>query len=288
MFVTRINGQLTETDHMMTAVKWHNSGHHVSVYGGVSMTRAGKSRKLKRISFKELMNFYPAWTIKVSQESGIPYSNLPSPVNSSTKGERHKRLAKEKSKVLKLIGIDHNPDDLKYPPKKLKKLQKLGIVKKTKKYKRKEFDEDYIISKMPRMWYRFSSLKEEWENNNIDPNIKVLYHGTRINNIESIFHSGFKMPYYSGMLGKGIYVGKLKKAKNYASGGIVLIVEVMLGNCKELDDVENIDHKNNYSYDSMHLKAGVHRKVYKGFLRNEEWVIRRPSQIRVVGVVIKG
>ena len=84
------------------------------------------------------------------------------------------------------------------------------------------------------------------------------------------------------MLGRGIYLGKLCKAEGYTDL-IVLEVEVLLGNCKELAKVEKLSE--NGDYDSMHLAAGKAPGVRKGFLHNEEWVVRSPNQIEISRLV---
>lgn len=286
MFTIKSSNEIRESSNIDSAIEWHDNGNHVLVYGGVTMTRADKTKKLKRITFKELLKYHPSWSIVVSDESGIPPDAKVAHCGDQVFARLDKSTDKKKE-ALRLFGMDDKIDELKYPPKKKRKLQKLGILKKSKKYIHKDFDIDYINSKMPKMNKNFQMLGELWRSLQYDTNTKILYHGTDVVNINNIFNFGFRIPRYNGMLGRGIYVGQLKKAKNYARGGIILIVEVMLGNCKELDDVENINSSKNLSYDSLHLRSGNIKSVYKGYLRNEEWIIRKPSQIRVVGVVVK-
>jgi len=111
-------------------------------------------------------------------------------------------------------------------------------------------------------------------------NIITLYHGTSIYNIPSIIKRGLRPGRRGGLLGKGIYVGRKYKALHY-SDLIVFEVKVLLGNCKELEDVEELDHKKNIKYDSLHIGAGQYGKVHKGFLYNEEWILRTAKQVEI-------
>lgn len=113
-------------------------------------------------------------------------------------------------------------------------------------------------------------------------NVKTLYHGTELWRIPSIVKCGLKRGGRGGMIGRGIYLGPLVKARNYTDL-IILEVKVVLGNCKELEAVELLEH--NPDFDSMHLHAGVVPGVYKGFLKNEEWVVRSPAQVEISKLV---
>lgn len=148
------------------------------------------------------------------------------------------------------------------------------------------FNKESLQKRMPAMWKNFEQLKRQWISEGKDPNIKILYHGTHFDNINSIFNSGFRMPNHKGMLGRGVYAGPIEKARNYGHG-IILILETMQGNIKEIDEVEDIDSEENDEYDSLHIHAGTHSSVFKGFLKNEEWVFKNPAQVRVIGVIIK-
>jgi hypothetical protein len=116
--------------------------------------------------------------------------------------------------------------------------------------------------------------------------ITTLYHGTRIENIEPIVKDGFRVTSRWGMLGSGVYFGKLQKASNY-SDCLVLEVAVVLGRCRRLEDVEKINSSDNSHYDSLHLPEGDYARVYSGRLRNEEWVVRDPKLTEVVAILQK-
>lgn len=131
------------------------------------------------------------------------------------------------------------------------------------------------------MAQRFRRLKREWREEGKDITTTTLYHGTKETNIEAFIRNGFILPMTKGMLGAGIYLGQFEKAENYAGhNGMILKVLVMLGKCKELCDVELIEE--NRGFDSLHLRSGYYHGVNKGFLKNEEWVIRNPDQIKLV------
>lgn len=116
-----------------------------------------------------------------------------------------------------------------------------------------------------------------------DPGLTTLYHGTGSKNLESILRGGFRPPPYGGMLGQGIYFGRMDKAEGY--GDLVLTCTVALGRCKELQGVEMIHDPANAVFDSLHLAAGKHIGVFgSGTLRREEWVIRRPEQVEILAV----
>ena len=116
--------------------------------------------------------------------------------------------------------------------------------------------------------------------------VTTLYHGSRLRNIPSIVRCGLRKSNSKyGMLGGGIYVGKLNKARGY-SDLIIFQVKVVLGRCKELNKVEHIGQSNG-DYDSLHAKEGKIGGVFKGFLRNEEWIIRDPCQIEISKLVCK-
>ena len=64
---------------------------------------------------------------------------------------------------------------------------------------------------------------------------------------------------------------------------------MVLGRCKELTKVEKFGEHHldsNMEWDSMHAAAGkVVKGVYKGFLRNEEWIVRFPQQVEISRLV---
>lgn len=131
------------------------------------------------------------------------------------------------------------------------------------------------------MAQRFRRLKREWKEDEKTTDSITLYHGTRETNIDKFIRNGFILPMEQGMLGSGIYLGPLEKAVNYSGrSGMILKVRVMLGKCKELRDVELIENAN--GYDSLHMSQGHYISVNKGYLKNDEWVIRNPDQIKII------
>ena len=127
---------------------------------------------------------------------------------------------------------------------------------------------------------RGNSLKrtvEEFELANKPSIVSVLHHGTNLRNVPSILKCGLKRS-LGGMLGQGIYLGKLQKAKNY-SDLIIFEVKVVLGCCKELVGIESLC--DNEDHDSLHIKSGKTAGVYKGWLANEEWIVRYPEQVEI-------
>jgi hypothetical protein len=107
--------------------------------------------------------------------------------------------------------------------------------------------------------------------------VSVLHHGTNLRNVPSILKRGLRRS-GGGMLGGGIYLGHLQKARNY-SDLIIFEVRVVLGRCKEIVKVESLC--NNEDYDSMHISSGKVDGVYKGWLANDEWIVRYPEQIEI-------
>jgi hypothetical protein len=108
-------------------------------------------------------------------------------------------------------------------------------------------------------------------------NITTLYHGTKLRNVPSIVKCGLKRS-RSGMLGRGIYLSLLSKARNF-SDSIIFETKVILGRCKQLKKVEKMNE--NGEYDSLHACSGKLDGVYKGWLSNDEWCVRYPEQIEI-------
>ncbi|KAH0534864.1 poly [ADP-ribose] polymerase-like isoform X1 [Cotesia glomerata] len=96
-------------------------------------------------------------------------------------------------------------------------------------------------------------------------NKKLLWHGTKTENIASILSEGFKVPHkpsHGRMFGHGIYFSNsVSKAANYCgcnrenSEGYLLLCEVALGNTMELYEAET---------DTWMLPLGIHSIVGKG------------------------
>lgn len=293
MFYTRDSS----TTDIATAIGWMNAGHPVSVRGWVKAYRAGKEKVCSKLSFTDIAKLYPKWKIETENVAFVQqtrdthrrFSWQRSSQDHRANEERKRELLRQANSVLQKAGHSLDEKAIMMPKAKRKKLYKAGKLSKREmrmgfsgSY---DFDRDVCRKKFSLMWNKFEKLKEEWEFLGKDTSMVKLYHGTKIENVESIFNVGFRVPWHSGMLGRGVYVGPLAKARNY-SDGIILICEVMLGKCKELENPEKLE--DNGLYDSMHLGSGQHRSVYKGFLRYEEWVLRSASQLRVVGVALRG
>lgn len=283
MFYTKLN----ETTDFRTALSWHQQGEVVLIDGWVKATRIGKEKDLPKEPFSEIIKLYPKWKITTENKK---VDRGPKPgsfyrYNQWSIDREKKRVeAAKKLQTIEMKEVREAAKTMVLPRKKRKKLIKKGLLPKNTR-KERLFSEETRLEKLTWIENNFSRLQKKWEEEGKDTKIVTLYHGTSLTNINSIFAEGFRTPYSSGMLGRGVYFGRRNKARNY-SDGLVLVCEVMLGKCKELKEVEKMN--DNLKYDSMHMPKGQYGKVYKGFLRNEEWVVKDPAQIRIIGVLVKG
>lgn len=290
------------------ALAWHEAGWTIYVSGWVKVTvedGEGNETELKfhdNCTFQEIIQRTKQYEkVTVSTERKKSYNRPTSNLNQRFK-VRDEDKYKDAHKVNEVLskfdaGLDMNLVKIdSLPDKKRKKLEKIGKIPKGKKGinsgKRRSinatvhFDRDVCREKMASMWEAFELLKMEWDELDQDTSITTLYHGTKIANIDDILVNGFRLPWGAGMLGRGIYAGTFEKARNY--GKVILVVEVMLGNCKELEGKqEDIEASKNAGYDSLHLGRGSYRWAWGGRIRNDEWVIRDPAQLRVVGIILK-
>jgi len=122
-----------------------------------------------------------------------------------------------------------------------------------------------------------------------DPNVRLLYHGTSLNNAKGIIEHGFERPHRPGWFGTGIYFADTPlKTWQFSKSvgmetGFILVCEVALGSI-----IEVITPSAAYSpyffgdkfararcYDSV---KGLSR-VDGGVLRTPEYMVFNPTQI---------
>lgn len=267
MFVIKTNAGLEKTVDIEQAIRWHSQGRFVFVAGWVKAEKQNKVKNLSAETFEDVIKFYPKW--KITTEPSIPET----PSWRWYAGRRilaaNKQEVKEKAQQL----LSSKKNKVK------QKKQTRGLYCGKRRQPKIQ-----VVAASP---YLFEEKRKELIAHGKPTNTIRLYHGTKIRNIEPILLEGFKLKSYGGMLGRGVYAGKIDKAQNY-SEGLLLVVECLLGLCKEIDSVERLDDPRNVKYDSLHIGSGRRQGVYKGFLRHEEWVFRDPRQLKVVGVVERG
>lgn len=106
-----------------------------------------------------------------------------------------------------------------------------------------------------------------------------LWHGTPLSNAAGILAKSLKAS-FDGMLGPGVYLGTLSKAKGYmrsSEWGMLLYVEACLGNVVEAEPKGDIPR----DADTLHCAAGNYRRAYGGRIRNEEWCVKNPERVVV-------
>ena len=123
-------------------------------------------------------------------------------------------------------------------------------------------------------------------------NIRVLWHGTSLENMPSIRQQGLTLGTASCMFGPAVYVGTLSKALGYtgiggnwfhhAEKGILLNCRVALGRVYEADGPLN---KCPEGYDSVKGVSGK-TESYFGTLNQDEWAIYDPRRISVQGIYL--
>lgn len=280
------------TTDIETAMDWHRDGKVVLVRGSVTATRAGKQKILRDPLFEQVARLREGkWRIETENLDMRLYTIRPgngsrnSTYHCPEKEKRRKRKAiRAANSVLQEFGMQADPKLAGLSRRQRNRAVKRGALSRRKKGF--FFDRGQCREKLPDIWRKFDELKELWKLCDKKDNTIRAYHGTCHENVDPIFRKGFRLPWRRGMLGRGIYVGPASKAKSY-SDGIVLVVEVILGNCKELEEIEDIESPCNKEYDSMHLGAGRRRGTWSGWLANEEWVIRNPDQLKIVGIQLK-
>lgn len=110
-----------------------------------------------------------------------------------------------------------------------------------------------------------------------------LWHGTALYSAERIVRDTFR-PSSAGLLGPGVYLGDLGKARNYVRGssaewGVLLYVEAALGRVGNAREVP--DYRTTMQYDTIHAPAGGLHGAWGGSLRRREWCVRNPARVRV-------
>lgn len=110
-----------------------------------------------------------------------------------------------------------------------------------------------------------------------------LWHGTALQSATMIVRDQFKPSIY-GLLGKGVYLGDLGKARNYVrcgtgGWGVLLYVEAALGNVGLARDLP--DYQTTMAYDTIHAPAGGLRGAWGSRIRRGEWCVRDPNRVRV-------
>lgn len=106
------------------------------------------------------------------------------------------------------------------------------------------------------------------------------YHGTSIAGAYGIAMLGFLRPAANGMLGSGVYLGDYRKAR--AHGEVVFECVVDMG---EVITVTDTVKAKTIRGDTIYCPAGARTSI-STFLRNEEWCVRDPSRITLVGVTL--
>lgn len=104
-----------------------------------------------------------------------------------------------------------------------------------------------------------------------------LWHGTSLDVAADILVNGFR-PSRSGMLGPGVYMGKVSKARNYARSwqynyGLMLKVEACMGRVTE--------DQHDLTADTIYCPAGSNKRAWGGYIRRAEWCVRDPLRVVV-------
>jgi hypothetical protein len=287
MFSIRIGDQIHSTNDIKIACKWHRDGRDVVVKSNwgiptIHIKRKGQTRRVKVSSFDKLDCWIRrGWSLDEDFHSVEPARNLYGVRNGHVKnGIRtmsapkviHKAPLKPENELTARDIVKRIPVLAEQIPIQSKKRAKQKLISGA------ELSVPHDLNRLRE--FAAGALPDE-----VPKKITYLYHGTHHRNIESILQNGFVLHKWSnGMLGGGVYLGKPEKAKNYCDL-FYFKVAVILGRCKELDKVEKME--NNPDFESMHLGSGRRKGVYKGWLRNEEWIVCVPELTEVVAVVVK-
>ena len=144
----------------------------------------------------------------------------------------------------------------------------------------------FMVVDFPTQGNQLKRTQEEFRLVGKPCGITKLYHGTHLWRIPSIVKRGL-LRSRGGMLGRGIYFGSIHKAEGYTDL-VILECKVILGDCNELEQVERFGRERlggKLDWDSMHARQGDLPGVHKGFLRNEEWVVRYPKQVEIYRLI---
>lgn len=145
----------------------------------------------------------------------------------------------------------------------------------------------------------FESLWQEWLDKGIADRVETLYHGTVSGNVASILTQGFRLPKRGYQaFGRGIYLGPVCKAENYAYAEdhswwrrrsrnegdnphklrFLIEADVLVG-----DHFVPHDVLGSAARREMH-NAGCQSVYYGGFTR-PEWVVYNPAQVLIRRVI---
>lgn len=140
---------------------------------------------------------------------------------------------------------------------------------------------------------------DEWQADHNNPATKMLWHGSRNENWESILSEGLVLhpqaKVTGKMFGSGIYFAtSAKKSYNYTSAngsywaggksdtGVMAVFECSYG--KPYDVRSNAGFTNSFGYDNLRRKRGGYDCVHAhagNILRNDEIVFYRPEQMNI-------
>ena len=271
------DGKIYRTYNANDAYQWHTSGLMVIIGGteDVVLTKGQQKVSLpcRDLKFERIARYIRKGYFDDSTKSGyiVEWTSSTSPTTQVRLGPLDSLGALEQLKNKEII---HLPE------------KTLHAIKRQNRRKKD-------LKKLPKtvmpIKHDMARLEAYAQDKGIVGKPTLLYHGTSAHNVESIVEKGFVLWGAGGhgaMLGRGVYLGPLSKAQNY-SNGLILVVQVYLGNCKELTKLEDINAWENRGYDSMHLPKGEYAGAFNGTVRNEEWIIRDPQLTEVVGIVIK-
>lgn len=148
----------------------------------------------------------------------------------------------------------------------------------------------------------FKEKQETFKSRGIPNGTTTLYHGTYAGNIPSILSGNFKLPRWGGAFGRGIYMGRIDKARNYArpmrgnsrywgymtaqesavpdkmiDSKFILQVEALLGNIHKPVGVCGGEAL-------KQMKEAGCQSVTYSFIR-QEWVVYDPNQILITKII---
>jgi len=111
----------------------------------------------------------------------------------------------------------------------------------------------------------------------------VYWHGTSMSSLPGLLQHGL-LPSQGGMLGPGVYLGDLDKARNYtrSGSGILLKCRADLGKVQHIS-IYTADCKN-LEVDTLTIGSGV--DTGWGSLRHREWCVRDPRRVQILEIHI--
>lgn len=113
-----------------------------------------------------------------------------------------------------------------------------------------------------------------------------LWHGSPLSNASGILSTGLRAS-HGGMLGPGVYLGTLAKAKNYVhrgtwfeqdgvAWGLLLYCEAALGKVVTTEPEALIKNA-----DTLHCARGTYGRAWGKRIKREEWCVRDASRVVV-------